>query len=169
MLGVARRDRHLRARGPLALAHQLGDVLRERLGAERRLAQHHLADRLVDDLLEARHVRALLVALEVDEALQAREEQLVADAHHLLHAGDAHAREAHRHRRRTRLHVLAARSAWETDVAPRRACTAAKPSARLRASPLRPSGAIGRRFWYHSAHSSVNACSGKPDSRAASG
>ena len=42
-------------------AHELGDVLGECLGLERRLAEHDLADRLVDDLLEARHVRALLV------------------------------------------------------------------------------------------------------------
>ncbi len=41
--------------------------------------EHDLADRLVDDLLEARHVRALLVGAEVDEALEPREEQLVAD------------------------------------------------------------------------------------------
>ena len=93
VLGVARRDRHLGARGALARAHELGDVLGERLGPERRLAQHDLADRLVDDLLEARHVRALLVAVEVDEAVEAREEQLVADAHDLLDAGDADARE----------------------------------------------------------------------------
>ena len=99
VLGVARGDRDLGARGLLALAHELGDVLRERLGAERRLAEHDLADRLVDDLLEARHVRALLLAAEIDEALQAREEQLVADAHDLLDAGDADAREADRNAR----------------------------------------------------------------------
>jgi hypothetical protein len=78
VLGVARGDAHLRALGALARAHQLGDVLGERLGPERRLAEHDLADRLVDDLLEARHVRALLLAAEIDEALQPREEQLVA-------------------------------------------------------------------------------------------
>ena len=96
VLGVARRDRHLRALRPLARAHELGDVLGEGLGAERRLAQHDLADRLVDDLIEARHVRALLVRLKVDEAVQAREKQLVADAHDLLDAAHPDAREAHR-------------------------------------------------------------------------
>ena len=96
VLGVARGDRDLGALGALARAHELGDVLGERLGAERRLAEHDLADRLVDDLLEARHVRALLVAAEIHEAVQPREEQLVADAHDLLHARDAHAREADR-------------------------------------------------------------------------
>ena len=96
VLGVARGDRHLGALGALARAHELGDVLRERLRAKRRLAQHDLADRLVDDLLEARHVRALLLAAQVDEALQAREEQLVADADDLLDARDADAREPDR-------------------------------------------------------------------------
>ena len=93
--------------GPLALAHQLGDVPRERLRAERRLGQHDLADRLVDDLLEARHVRALLLAAEIDEAGQAREEQLVADAHDLLDARHADAREPDRDARQARLDILA--------------------------------------------------------------
>jgi hypothetical protein len=103
VLGVAGRDPHLGPPRALALAHQLGDALGEVLGAERRLAQHDLADRLVDDLLEARHVRALLVAGEVDEAVQARREQLLgavlAHADHLLDAGDADARQADRKRR----------------------------------------------------------------------
>ena len=107
VLGIARRDRDLCAQCALALAHQLGDLLCERLGAERRLAEDDLADRLVDHLLEARHVRALLLAAEIDEALQAREEQLVADAHNLLDASNANARESHRHTRRTRLDILA--------------------------------------------------------------
>ncbi len=106
VLGVARRDRHLGALGTLAGAHQLGDVLGQRLGAERRLAEHDLPDRLVDDLVEARHVRALLVAAEVDEAVQPCEEQLVADAHDLLDARDADAREPDRDLRPARLHVV---------------------------------------------------------------
>ncbi len=44
---------------------------------ERRLAEHDLADRVVDDLLEARHVRALLVRAEVDEALELGVEELL--------------------------------------------------------------------------------------------
>jgi hypothetical protein len=98
VLGVARRDGHLGAGRALALAHELGDALRERLGLERRLAEDDLADDLVDDLLEARHVRALLVAAEVDEALQARREQLLVaallDADDLLDLGHADPREA---------------------------------------------------------------------------
>ena len=109
VLGVARRDRDLGAQRALALAHELGHPLREVLGAEGRLAEHDLADRLVDDLLEARHVRALLVGSEVDEALEPRPEQLLgavlADPDHLLDAGHADAREADRERRRLRLDV----------------------------------------------------------------
>jgi hypothetical protein len=52
-------------------------VLGQRLGLERRLAEHDLADRLVDDLLEARHVRALLVGAELDDALEPRGEELL--------------------------------------------------------------------------------------------
>ena len=103
---VARGDRHLGALGLLARAHELGDVLRERLRAKRRLAEDDLADRLVDDLLEARHVRALLLTAQIDEALQAREEQLVANVDDLLDACDADAREADLDTRRARLDVL---------------------------------------------------------------
>ena len=56
-LGVAGRDPDLGAQAALALAHALGDVGGEPLGAER-LAQDDLVDRLVDDLLEAGHVDA---------------------------------------------------------------------------------------------------------------
>src|SRR6476659_8916700 len=45
----------------------------ELLGAKR-LAEHHLVDGRVDDLLEARHVDARLAGVEVDEALQLGEE-----------------------------------------------------------------------------------------------
>ena len=94
VLRVAGRDRDLGAGGALAFANELGDVLGERLGAERRLAEDDLADRLVDDLVETRHVRALLVAGEVDEAVQAREEELLANPDDLLDARHADAREA---------------------------------------------------------------------------
>ncbi len=96
VLRIARRDRDLGARRALALADQLRDVLRERLGAEHRLAEHDLADRLVDDLVEARHVRALLVRGEVDEAVEAREVELLADPHDLLDARHADAGETRR-------------------------------------------------------------------------
>ena len=67
MLRIASGDRYLGATAGLAVAHALGDVGGERLGLEG-LTQNHLVDRLVDNLLEARHVRALLVGPEVDEA-----------------------------------------------------------------------------------------------------
>ena len=70
VLRVAGGDRHLGRMRALALADLLGDVLGERLGAEGGLAEDHLADGVVDDLLEARHVRALLARAEVDEALE---------------------------------------------------------------------------------------------------
>src|SRR5262249_825069 len=56
---------------------------------------------------EAGHVRALLVAREVDEAVEPREEELVADPHDLLDTGDADPREADRDARRARLDVVA--------------------------------------------------------------
>ena len=80
VLRVARGDRDLGAPRALAVAHPLGDVLGQRLGPERALAEDDLADRVVDDLLEARHVRALLARPEVDEALQPGREQLLGPA-----------------------------------------------------------------------------------------
>ncbi len=107
VLGEARLDRHLGAARALALAHELRDVLGQRLGAERRLAEHDLADRLVDDLLEARHVRALLVGAELDHALEARPEELVgavvAQADDLLDVGHADLRQAQLDGRKLRL------------------------------------------------------------------
>ena len=70
---------------------------------KRALAEHDLADRVVDDLLEAAHVRALLVRAEVDEAVEAGGEQLLgavgADPDDLLDVGHAHARERDEQRR----------------------------------------------------------------------
>ena len=60
----------------LAVADERGDVGGERLGLEG-LGEHDLVDRLVDDLLEARHVRALLLGPEVDEALELGVEELL--------------------------------------------------------------------------------------------
>ena len=107
VLRVARGDRHLRALGTLALTHQLRYRAGQRLGPERRLTEHDLADRLVDDLVEARHVCALLFAAQIDEAVQPRVEQLLADAHDLLDVGDADARKRDRNRRRACLDVVA--------------------------------------------------------------
>ena len=71
---VARADRDLAAERPLALDDPLGDALGERLDPTG-LADHHLVDRLVDRLLEARHVDALLVRPEVAEAGDLRVEE----------------------------------------------------------------------------------------------
>ena len=76
VLRVARGDRDLGAQRVLALAHAPGDALGELLGLEAGLVEDHLADGVVDDLLEARHVRALLLRTEVDEALEVRGEEL---------------------------------------------------------------------------------------------
>ena len=72
-LRVAGGDRHLGAKAALLLADLLRDPRRELLGAEG-LAQHDLVDRLVDDLLEARHVHPRLVRVEVHGALELGEE-----------------------------------------------------------------------------------------------
>jgi hypothetical protein len=108
VLRVARADRHLGAHRILALPHALCDVRGQRLGLER-LAEHHLVDRLVDRLLEARHVRALLLRPEVHEALELGEEELLVavrtDADHLLHTGHANARERQVSGGPARLHV----------------------------------------------------------------
>jgi len=134
VLGEPRSDRHLRAAGPLALADEPCDVLRQGLGLERRLAEHNLSDRLVDDLLEARHVRALLVGAELDDALEPRREQLhapvwtsvaartvLAQPDHLLDPGHADLREAELERGRPCLDVhggcvgaLSGRHRWLT-------------------------------------------------------
>ena len=105
VLGVAGRDGDFRPRGPLALAHELGDVLGERLRAKRSLAEDDLADGRVDDLFEARHVGALLDRAEVHVAVEAREEQLFANPHDLLHARDPDARETDRDAGGARLHI----------------------------------------------------------------
>ena len=109
VLGEPGLDVDLGAARALALADELRDVLGQGLGLERRFAEHDLADRLVDDLLEARHVRALLVRAEVDDALEAGREQLLgavlAQPDHLFDAGHADPREAQRERRRLRLDV----------------------------------------------------------------
>ena len=110
VLRVARVDRDLGRVRVLALAHALGDQLGERLGAERALAQDHLADRLVDDLLEARHVRALLRGPRSTKHSSSRGEELlapvVADADDLLDGGDADAGERELQRRKAALDVL---------------------------------------------------------------
>src|SRR4051812_32867086 len=110
VLGIARLDVHLGAQRLLALADQLGDVRGQRLGLEG-FVQDDLLDRLVDRLLEARHVRALLRRAEVDEALErgVEELRLVArgtDSDDLLHAGYPNARKTQMGGRATRLDVF---------------------------------------------------------------
>ena len=84
--------------------------------ALQRLAEDDLVDRLVDDLLEARHVDAGLLRVEVDEALELGVEEAarrppsaLGDADHLLDAGDADPREADLGRRGGGLDVGARR------------------------------------------------------------
>ena len=109
VLGEAGLDIDLGAAGALAGADQLRDVLGQRLDLERRLAEHDLADRLVDDLLEARHVRALLVGAEIDDAFEASREQLLgpvlAHPNDLLDVRDADARQSELDPRHPRLDV----------------------------------------------------------------
>ena len=109
VLGIARLDGHFGAQRVLALAHELGHAAREILGTELRRAKNDLPDGVVDRLLEARHVGALLAGPEVDDALQPGREQLlltaVIEANHLFYARDAHAREGEVDGRRRGLDV----------------------------------------------------------------
>ena len=70
---------------------------------------HDLVDRLVDDLLEARHVDARLLRVEVHVALELGVVELLVavdrDAEDLLDAGDADARKADARRGRAGLDV----------------------------------------------------------------
>ena len=93
-----------------------GDVGGEALGAEG-LAEDDGVDRLVDDLLEARHVDTGLLRVEVDEAFEVGVVEgfilggaavlAGADADDLLDADDADPGEAHPGRRCLRLGVAA--------------------------------------------------------------
>ena len=108
VLGIAGRDRDLGAAGLLALADELGDVLGQRLGAEGCLAEDNLADRLVDDLLEAGHMGPLLLGAEIDVAVETRVEELtVADPDDLLDARHTRAGEPEGELGRTSLYVRA--------------------------------------------------------------
>src|SRR4030088_3337535 len=51
-------------------------------------------------------MRALLLGTQIDEAVQAREEHLLANANHLLDSGDPDAREPHGDLRRARLNII---------------------------------------------------------------
>ncbi len=96
-LRVVGGDGDLGPQPALALAHLLGDVGGQHLGLEG-LAQHHLVDRLADDLLEAGHVDAGLLRVEVDEALELGVEEVLRpvglDPDHLLDPGHPDPREA---------------------------------------------------------------------------
>ena len=84
------------------------DPVGERLD-EQALAEHDLVDRLVEELREARHVDALLVAREVDRAVDLRGHQdlllAAADPDRLLDPRHTRARERDLDRRRGGLHV----------------------------------------------------------------
>lgn len=98
VLGAPRSDGHLCTQGVLALTDAIGDVPGQLLGAQGNLAQDDLADDLVDGLLEAGHVRALLLGAQVDEAVEAGRVQPGApgagraDPNHFLDPVDPHQR-----------------------------------------------------------------------------
>ena len=101
-------DAHLGPHGALPL----DDVVRDHLGDllhDARLAEHGVADRLVEHLGEAGHVDALLAAREVDGALDLGGHHRLGVAapnpDRLLHPGHAGARERELDGRRGRLHV----------------------------------------------------------------
>ena len=89
---IAGADGHLAAQRPLALDDGAGDPLGQRLHPQG-LADDDLVDGLVDRLLEARHVDALLVRAQVAEARDLGVEEplvaLVADPDRLGGAGHA--------------------------------------------------------------------------------
>ena len=106
---VAGRDLHLRPQRALPVDDVARDVVGERLDEER-LADHHLLDRLGEELREAGHMDALLRRLEVDRAVDVSCDQLlgvaVADPDRRADAGDARAREAEADLRRRGLEVV---------------------------------------------------------------
>ncbi len=94
---IARGDSHLGAECALPADDVAGDVLRQDLDQER-FADDDLLDRLLEELGEARHVDALLGAVEVDGALDVGGDQFldvaVPDADRLLDARDPSAGQA---------------------------------------------------------------------------
>ena len=100
---------HLGDERVLALDDVARDVLGEILDEERVVVDDAL-DRLLEELGEARHVDALLRRVEVDGAVDRREDQLLAcaaaDANRLLDAGHAGARQAERHLGRRGLQIV---------------------------------------------------------------
>ena len=109
LVRVARSDAHLGEQRILALDDMAGDMLGEILDEERVVVDDAL-DRLLEELGEARHVHALLRRIEVDGAVDRREDELLpcaaADANGLLDSGDAGAGQAERHLRRRGLQVV---------------------------------------------------------------
>ena len=91
-------------------------MLRELLDEEL-LTHDHLVDRLLEELWEARHVDALLLRVEVDEAIdRCCDERLgvaVSHSHRLLNAGDAGTGETDPHLGRGGLEILAEPGAFD--------------------------------------------------------
>jgi signal transduction histidine kinase len=105
---IARGDPHLRTQRLLALDDVAGDVFGQALDEEH-LAHHHLVDRLLEQLGEARHVHALLFWIEIDETVDfGRHEDVLAAVlhpHRLLHSCYSRARETDAHVGRRGLEV----------------------------------------------------------------
>ena len=114
VLRIAGLDVDLGAARVLAVADLLGDVLRKCFRAEGALAEHDLADRVVDNLLEPAHVGALLVRAEVDEAVEPGRKELfravVAEPDDLFDVRHTDPREGQRERRNAALDVLEGQS-----------------------------------------------------------
>src|SRR5829696_9637827 len=114
-LGVARTQPDLGAARALDVAHALGDARGQPVERGRR-PDHRSLDRLV----EARHVRAALVAAELDGAVDRDEQRplgpLGAEPDDLLDARHAHLREGERGLRTVRLDVVAAVVRGESEV-----------------------------------------------------
>ena len=142
-------DPHLGADGALAL----DDVPRDHLGDlldDAGLAEHGVADRLVEHLGKARHVDALLPPGQVDGALDLgghhRLQVAAPDPDRLVDTGHARAREGELDRRRGRLHVGdEMRPVGHRENVAARLAIAAGARAAGPSAPCRPSGRSGSR------------------------
>ncbi len=126
----ARDDAHLGSERLLALDDLCRDPVRQHLDEEA-LSEHHVVDRLVEELGEARHVDALLVAREIDGALELGGHQDLlrapTDSDRLVDPRDACPREREPDRRRRGLEVAHERQIAHGDDATEGAARGAGP------------------------------------------